>query len=70
MTAAEAADLGLRTLRPVHPRAADAANLVLLELAPGVVAGEAATLPPLILFGADDAYTPEAERIFAGRTEP
>jgi tRNA1(Val) A37 N6-methylase TrmN6 len=70
MTAAKAADLGLRALRPVLPRAAEAANLVLVELAPGVGAGAATTLPPLVLFGADGAYTPEAERVFAGRTEP
>lgn len=70
MTAATAADLGLRALRPVRPRAAEAANLVLVELAPGAGAGEGAILSPLILFGADGAYTPEAERIFAGRTEP
>lgn len=70
MTAAKAADLGLRALRPVRPRAAEAANLVLVELGPGAAAGEAAAQPPLILFGDNGAYTDEAERIFAGRTEP
>jgi len=70
MTAATAADLGLRALRPVRPRAAEAANLVLVELAPGVGSGAATELAPLILFGKDGAYTAEAERIFAGRTAP
>jgi tRNA1(Val) A37 N6-methylase TrmN6 len=70
MTAAKAADLGLKTLRPVRPRAAEPANLVLVELGPAAGTGEATTLPPFILFGDDGAYTAEAERVFAGRTGP
>lgn len=70
MTAAKAADLGLKTLRPVRPRATEPANLVLVELGPAAGTGEATTLPPFILFGDDGAYTAEAERVFAGRTGP
>ena len=70
MTAAKAADLGLRTLRPVRPRAAEPANLVLVELGPAGGPGEATSLPPFVLYGDDGAYTAEAERVFAGRTAP
>lgn len=70
MTAAKEADLGLRALRAVRPRAGEPANLVLVELGPAAGTGEATTLPPLILFGDEGAYTAEAERVFAGRTGP
>jgi len=70
MTAAKAEGLGLRTLRPVRPRAVEPANLALVEFGPAGGLGEATTLPPLVLFGSDGAYTGEAERIFAGRTGP
>lgn len=70
MTAAKEAGLGRRTLRDVRPRAAEPANLVLVELGPAAGTGEATSLPPLILFEADGAYTDEARRVFAGRTGP
>ncbi len=70
MAAARAADFGLKALRPVRPRAAEPANLVLVELGPAEGAGEMVTLAPFVLYGDDGAYTAEAERVFAGRTGP
>ena len=68
MTAAKEVDLELRTLRAVRPRAAEPANLVLVELGPAEGAGEPTTLAPFILFADDGSYTAEARRVFAGRT--
>ena len=65
---ARAADrLGFRVLRfrQVLPRAEEPANLFLVELGFTTVRPE--LMPPLVLFGPDGKYTPDADAIFSGR---
>ena len=57
--------LKLRTSRSVHPRENEPANFFLAECA--FSAEVCRTIPPLILYGPEGRYTPEAEEIFAGR---
>ena len=64
---ARAADrAGFRVLRfrQVRPRAGEPPNLFLAEL--GFAAVHPEIMPPLVLFGPDGRYTPEAEAVFAG----
>jgi tRNA1(Val) A37 N6-methylase TrmN6 len=77
--AAEASGLGVQRLRFVHPRGGDPPNLFLVEV--GAVPGDATgagglapdrgegpeIVPPLILYGPDGKYTPEAEAVFSGQ---
>lgn len=57
--------LKLRANRLVYPRENEPANFFLAECA--FSAGSCQAIPPLILYGPDGKYTPEAEEIFAGR---
>jgi len=66
LAAAAGEGLALRRRRDVRPRAGAAANLFLAEL--GFGPGEAAVLPPLILFGPEGRPTAEAEEIYSGRS--
>jgi len=70
--AADARDFYVIRFRHVLPRAGEPPNLFLVEL--GLVAGEGSgpeigraepeIMPPLVLFGPDGKYTPEAEAVF------
>lgn len=77
LAAAGESGLEVRRLRSVHPRASEPPNLFLTELGHAAREKEAAggsagagsqpeLMPPLILFGPDGKYTPDAEAIFAG----
>lgn len=66
LAAAAGEGLALRRSRDVLPRDGAAANLFLAEL--GVGPGEAAVLPPLVLFGPEGRPTAEAEEIYSGRS--
>jgi tRNA1(Val) A37 N6-methylase TrmN6 len=77
LAAAGAGGLSVRRLRFVHPRAGEAPNLFLVELAHEPRGGTAGSggqgkgdalelVPPLVLFGPDGKYTREAEEIFSG----
>lgn len=67
-----AAAQGFRVLRFRHvlPRKSEPANLFLIELGHAMEQGAASEkleiMAPLILFGPDGKYTPDAEAIFAG----
>jgi len=63
--AAAAAGLRVTSLRFVHPRRGEPANLFLARC--GFEAGRTETRAPLVLLKADGRYTAEAKRIFAGR---
>lgn len=63
--AAASGGLTLASLRLVHPRREEPANLFLARC--DFRAASLETRPPLILFEADGEYTDEARRIFAGR---
>jgi tRNA1Val (adenine37-N6)-methyltransferase len=76
LAAAGESGLAVRRLRFVHPRAGEPPNLFLVELGPAsetggsdLSEGEGATelMPPLLLFGPDGRYTPEAEAVFSGQ---
>lgn len=64
LAAAGERGLMVRRLRFVHPRAGEPPNLFLIEL--GHAAGEHELMLPLILFGPDGKYTPDAEAVFSG----
>lgn len=69
LAAAGESRLAVSRLRFVHPREGEPANLFLIELRRGseTEAGRGDVgEPPLVLFGADGKYTPEAEAVFAG----
>ena len=66
LAAAAGEGLALRRSRDVLPRDGAAANLFLAEL--GFGPGEAAVLPPLVLFGPEGRPTAEAEEIYSGRS--
>ncbi len=66
LAAAAGEGLALRRSRDVRPREGAAANLFLAEL--GFGPGEAAVLPPLVLFGPEGRPTAEAEEIYSGRS--
>ena len=66
--AVNAQDLKLKTLRPIHPREGQEANLFLVEC--DRVSSKTRVLPPFILYGRDGEYTAEAEAVFSGRTAP
>jgi len=57
--------LKLKTGRSIYPRENEPANFFLAEC--DFSAESCRTIPPLVLFGPDGKYTPEAEEIFAGR---
>jgi len=57
--------LGLRRLRPVLPREGAPAKLFLAAC--GFGSGRIDEPAPLVLFGADGAYSAEAQEIFSGR---
>ncbi len=63
--AAAANGLTVKSLRFVHPRRGEPANLFLARCDFG--AGRTETRAPLILLRADGEYTAEVKRIFAGR---
>ncbi|MGB8957636.1 MAG: methyltransferase [Candidatus Aminicenantales bacterium] len=63
LAAAGESGLAVRRLRFVHPRAGEPPNLFLIELGH---AAQPELMPPLILFGPDGKYTPEADAVFAG----
>jgi tRNA1(Val) A37 N6-methylase TrmN6 len=72
--AANARDFRVLRFRHVLPRAGEPPNLFLVELGlvagegscPGAEAVEPEIMPPLVLFGPDGRYTPEAEAVFSG----
>jgi len=68
LAAAGESGLAVRRLRSVQPRAGEPPNLFLVELgsASENKTGEPELLSPLILFGADGKYTPDAEAVFSG----
>ncbi len=63
LAAAGESGLAVRRLRFVHPRAGEPPNLFLIELGRAAVSE---LMPPLILFGPDGKYTPEADAVFSG----
>ena len=63
LAAAGESGLAVRRLRFVHPRAGQPPNLFLIELGR---AAQSEIMLPLILFGPDGKYTPEADAVFAG----
>ena len=82
LAAAGESGLALRRLRFVHPRAGEPPNLFLSELGhipeamaalgtgaagSGEGSGEPELMPPLVLFGPDGRYSPEAEAVFSGK---
>lgn len=57
---------GALAIRPVHPRAGEAASRILVSAVAGS-RGPLRLLPPLVLHGEGGAFTPEAEAIHRGK---
>ena len=66
INAVNAHGLKLKTVRLVHARERQAANLFLAEC--DLISPKMRILPPFILYGRDGTYTAEARAVFSGRT--
>jgi tRNA1(Val) A37 N6-methylase TrmN6 len=66
--AVDVAGLGTKTKRFVHPRKNCPPNFLLAQCVFFQASLETQVVPPLVLFGNDGEYTPEAKEIFSGRT--